>query len=157
MKTNNWITDKFIAHRGLFDNITIPENSLPAFERAVNAGYAIELDVQMTTDGVLVVFHDDTLDRMTNLTGDIREKTFDEILVECDYLIDDLPLPIGDLERWENHGLTDFEKYCVAFLYAAMQLEYHRYHICQKCGNGYFSTDEFSEFCDQCVDEYDYI
>ena len=79
MKTNSWITNKFIAHRGLFDNKQLPENSLPAFEKAVVHGYAIELDVQMTTDGVLVVFHDDALDRMTKLTGDIREKTFDEI------------------------------------------------------------------------------
>ena len=102
-----------------------------------------------------------TLDEIAKIVPRVKKimdaKNFDEILIESDYLIDDLPLQQGDLERWETYGLTDFEKYCVAFLYAAMQLEYHRYHICQKCGNGYFSTDEFSEFCDQCVDEYDYI
>ena len=102
-----------------------------------------------------------TLDELTKIVPRVQKimdaKTFDEILVECDYLIDDLPLPIGDLERWENHGLTDFEKYCVAFLYAAMQLEYDRYHICQNCGKVYFSADEFSEFCDQCVADYDYV
>ena len=68
-------------------------------------------------------------------------KNFDEVLIESDYLIDDLPLQQGDLERWENHGLTDFEKYCVAFLYAAMQLEYDRYHICQKCGKVNFAIN----------------
>ena len=84
-------------------------------------------------------------------------QTFDEILVESDYLIDDLPLPVGDLERWEKHGLTDFEKYCVAFLYAAMQMEHDRYRICRKCGRAYFSTNEFSEYCDECEDHYSHV
>ena len=84
-------------------------------------------------------------------------QTFDEILVESDYLIDDLPLPVGDLERWEKHGLTDFEKYCVAFLYAAMQMEHDRYRICRKCGRAYFSTNEFSEYCDECEDRYSHV
>ena len=84
-------------------------------------------------------------------------QTFDEILVESDYLIDDLPLPVRDLERWEKHGLTDFEKYCVAFLYAAMQMEHDRYRICRKCGRAYFSTNEFSEYCDECEDRYSHV
>lgn len=58
--------DTFIAHRGLFDNETIPENSLPAFAKAVENGYGIELDVQLTTDGKLIVFHDETLKRMSD-------------------------------------------------------------------------------------------
>ncbi len=54
-----------IAHRGLFDNESdAPENSIAAFRKAVDAGCGIELDVQMTTDGQLVVFHDDSLERM---------------------------------------------------------------------------------------------
>lgn len=53
------------AHRGLFDHSAgIPENSLAAFRRAVDAGYGIELDVQLTADGIPVVFHDGKLDRM---------------------------------------------------------------------------------------------
>ena len=53
------------AHRGLFDNDTdAPENSLPAFRRAIEAGYGIELDVQLSKDGVPVVFHDASLERM---------------------------------------------------------------------------------------------
>lgn len=51
------------AHRGLWD-ATRPENSLPAFRRAVEAGFGIELDVHLTRDRQLVVFHDDTLMRM---------------------------------------------------------------------------------------------
>ena len=52
------------AHRGLFDNQTRCENSLSAFEAAAQAGYGIELDLQMTADGKIVVFHDDDLQRM---------------------------------------------------------------------------------------------
>lgn len=53
------------AHRGLYDNAAgIPENSLPAFRRAAEHGYGIELDVQLTADGVPVVFHDWIPDRM---------------------------------------------------------------------------------------------
>lgn len=56
------------AHRGLHDD-SCPENSLAAFDQAVRRGFAIELDVRLTVDGVPVVFHDATLRR---LTGDRR-------------------------------------------------------------------------------------
>lgn len=53
------------AHRGLFsENQSVPENSLAAFERAAAHGYGIELDVQLSADGQVVVFHDDSLKRM---------------------------------------------------------------------------------------------
>ena len=53
------------AHRGLYEKDgSVPENSLPAFARAVERGYGIELDVQLSRDGEVVVFHDDTLDRV---------------------------------------------------------------------------------------------
>ena len=102
-----------------------------------------------------------TIDEMAVIIPSIRKiinaKTFDEVLVESEYLIDDLPLQTGDFDRWEKYGLTEFEKYCIAFLYAAMKLEERRYHVCQVCGSTYFSNDEFSEFCDQCIAEYDYL
>ena len=54
-----------VAHRGLHDlQAGIPENSLPAFRAALDAGYAIELDINLTADGQVVVFHDDTLARV---------------------------------------------------------------------------------------------
>lgn len=59
-----------IAHRGLHDlSAGKPENSLPAFEAACALGYGIELDVQPAADGTPMVFHDDTLDRLTDRTG----------------------------------------------------------------------------------------
>lgn len=74
-----WLTDTYVAHRGLFNNVDVPENSTPAFEKATQNGFGIETDVQMTKDGVLVVFHDDTLDRMTGVSGSICQLTFDQV------------------------------------------------------------------------------
>lgn len=70
----------YIAHRGLFDNNSLyPENSLPAFKRAVSRGYGIELDVQLTADHELVVFHDATIKRMCGVTKILHECTYDEL------------------------------------------------------------------------------
>ncbi len=66
------------AHRGLHGP-DCPENSLAAFERACAAGCGIELDVQMTKDEHLVVFHDDDAARMTGESGLIREMTLSEL------------------------------------------------------------------------------
>lgn len=52
------------AHRGDFDNLRVPENSLAAFRAAVKRGVGIELDLHLTADGDVVVFHDNTLSRM---------------------------------------------------------------------------------------------
>ena len=73
--------ETYIAHRGLFDNGKpgVPENSIPAFEKAVEAGYGIELDVQTTSDGRLVVFHDETLSRMCGVDKKLYECTYDEL------------------------------------------------------------------------------
>ena len=69
-----WLTSKPIAHRGLHDAAAgAPENSLAAFTRAAEAGYPIELDVQVSRDGAAVVFHDDTLERMSDRTGKISQ------------------------------------------------------------------------------------
>lgn len=75
-----WLTDTYVAHRGLFDNgAGIPENSTPAFEKASKNKFAIETDVQMSKDGVLVVFHDDTLKRMTGAEGNLADFTFEQL------------------------------------------------------------------------------
>ncbi len=57
--------DVLYAHRGLFDNNSdAPENSMAAFRKAVQAGYGIELDIQLSKDGIPVIFHDFTLARV---------------------------------------------------------------------------------------------
>ena len=68
------------AHRGLHSrDKTVPENSLAAFERAAAAGYGIELDVQLSKDGQVVVFHDDTLDRVCGVHARVDEKDYSEL------------------------------------------------------------------------------
>lgn len=70
----------YFAHRGLHDNRTdAPENSMKAFRKAVNAGYGIELDVQLTKDRVPVVFHDETLKRACGAAGKVRDYTYEEL------------------------------------------------------------------------------
>ncbi len=70
----------FYAHRGLHDNATdAPENSLRAFKKAVEAGYGIEMDVQLTKDKIPVVFHDDTLDRICGVSGTVDSYTYEEL------------------------------------------------------------------------------
>ena len=67
-----------MAHRGYSQ--AAPENTLPAFEKAIDAGFtAAELDVQMTKDGVIVLLHDSNLKRTTGVDKNIWDVTWDEI------------------------------------------------------------------------------
>jgi glycerophosphoryl diester phosphodiesterase len=73
------LLDAPIAHRGLWRGGGAPENSLAAFEAACKAGYGVELDVRLSADGEVMVFHDDTLERMTASSGMVEEQTADEL------------------------------------------------------------------------------
>lgn len=83
------LTDWDYAHRGLHDK-RIPENSMTAFEKAVQGGYGIELDVRVTRDNVLVVHHDETLKRSC---GDQRRV--------CD-------VPLADLQQLPLFGTNEY-------------------------------------------------
>lgn len=91
---NNFLVKNKIAHRGLFDNKKIPENSIKSFKDAVKKGYVIEFDVHLTKDKKIVVFHDMDLDRMTKKTGPIKELTLEELqkikLLDTNYNIPSL-------------------------------------------------------------------
>ena len=63
-------------HRGYYNNKDIAENSMSAFNKCIEKGYGIELDVQLTKDEQLVVFHDDSLKRMANS---------DLVIIDSDY------------------------------------------------------------------------
>lgn len=68
------------AHRGLHNlKQGIPENSLAAFRLAIEKGFGIELDVQLSKDGIAVVFHDATLTRMCGVDKKVNELTLEEL------------------------------------------------------------------------------
>lgn len=72
----DWLIARPIAHRGLHDVTNgVIENTIPAFDAAMERGFAIELDVQLTADGNAVVFHDHVLDQLTSETGPVIERT----------------------------------------------------------------------------------
>ncbi|HEX6022113.1 MAG TPA: glycerophosphodiester phosphodiesterase [Solirubrobacter sp.] len=71
-------TPTVIAHRGA--SATAPENTLEAFQAAVDLGCRVlETDIHVTRDGVVVAFHDDRLDRQTDLRGEIEQLTIAEV------------------------------------------------------------------------------
>lgn len=75
-----WIKELPVAHRGYHDlNNAVWENTLSAFSRAVEAGFAIECDLHYASDAVPVIFHDEDLERLCNLKGDVRERTSQEL------------------------------------------------------------------------------
>jgi glycerophosphoryl diester phosphodiesterase len=80
MNAPAWLTARPIAHRGLHDRATgIVENTLSAAEAAITGGFAIECDVQDTADGEAMVFHDHTLDRLTDQIGAVRHRNAAEL------------------------------------------------------------------------------
>jgi len=82
-----------IAHRGFHDlSNGIPENSRAAFLAAIENGFGIELDIQMSRDGVAMVFHDYDLARLTGTAGAIRQKTAAE-LATLTLIGNDEPVP----------------------------------------------------------------
>lgn len=77
---HDWLTARPIAHRGLHNKSEgVFENTLTSFELAVAGNYAIECDLQLSADGVPMVFHDHELNRLCGLNGDVREKMASEL------------------------------------------------------------------------------
>lgn len=70
---------KYYAHRGFHGEEGIPENSMAAFKKAKGSGYGIELDVQLTKDGVMVVHHDYDLKRTCGVNKKITDLTYREL------------------------------------------------------------------------------
>lgn len=102
----------FTAHRGL--SSVAPENTAPAIEEAGKAGYyAAEFDIMPTKDGVWILNHNDTVDKMTDGEGEVASFTYDEL---CAFTVDngngienypDLHLPAFEtaLELCNEYGM----------------------------------------------------
>lgn len=73
-----WIAGRTFAHRGLHGP-GVPENSPAAFSAAIARGHGIECDVQLSADGVAIVFHDWELDRLTQASGPVRARSVREL------------------------------------------------------------------------------
>lgn len=78
MAALDWLIERPVAHRGLHGNGLI-ENTLGAARAAAAANYAIEVDLLLTADQEVVVFHDDTLERLTDTTGPVAARTLAEL------------------------------------------------------------------------------
>jgi len=74
----DWLIERPVAHRGLHGDGLI-ENTLGAARAAVEGNFAIEVDLQLTADNEVVVFHDETLDRLTTATGPLADRTVAEL------------------------------------------------------------------------------
>lgn len=80
MRDLKWLVDKPIAHRGLHNQSKgIVENCESAFVAAIEHGYAIECDIELTKDGEAVVFHDDEIDRLMDGKGMVKTFTITEL------------------------------------------------------------------------------
>ena len=124
---------QLFAHRGLFNpKLGIPENSMPAFSRAIEKGYGIELDVQVTKDNRIVVFHDYSLGRMCGIDIPLETKTYAELQELClqntretiPLLSDVLKLVNGQVPLLVEIKLHSFHTYPCALVDQLLQ-EYH--------------------------------
>ena len=67
------------AHRGLFDNKKIVENTISAFKKALLDNLNIELDIRVTKDKKIIVFHDDNIKRLTGINRLVKDMSYDEL------------------------------------------------------------------------------
>ena len=95
---------KTYAHRG-FSGL-YPENTMLAFRKAVEEGFCdgIELDVHLSKDNEIVIIHDETVDRTTNGTGFVKDKSLEELKkLKANYTFN---------ETYEDQEIPTFEEYC---------------------------------------------
>lgn len=92
INSHDWIRNIPIAHRGFFDNDKIAENSKSAIKKATDANYAVMVDVSFSNDHQPVIFHDESLSRMTNTSAylstlDANELTKTKLLNSADTIL----------------------------------------------------------------------
>lgn len=101
MKNLDFLKNIDIAHRGIYDNERIFENTLPAFKRAIKYGYIIQLDVRLLDCGTIIVFHDKNLERLLHVDQKTNHISYDELCymskIQIPTLDDVLELVNGDV------------------------------------------------------------
>ena len=99
------LADRY-AHRGYHDKPGIPENSMAAFRRALEHGFPVEFDVHLIADGSLVVFHDESLERETGVTGQIEDYDIVNLRkLRLEGTDEQIPTLDEVLDLYENSGL----------------------------------------------------
>jgi len=99
----DWPGPLAFAHQGAHTPDGPGENTLAAFQRAVDLGYRyLETDAHVTSDGVLVAFHDDRLDRLTDRTGAIGDLPWREVRAARVRDRDEIPLLEDLLTAWPD-------------------------------------------------------
>ena len=78
-KDMEWIRTGYFAHRGLHNGKDIPENTLLAFHTAIEHGYDLECDIQLTKDKKIVVFHDEYMKRLCNVDKRVQNEDYEDI------------------------------------------------------------------------------
>ena len=111
-----------------------PEESMPAYRHAAKAGFVLEMDTRVTSDGRVVLMHDSELDRTTNCTGLVNSKTLAEIRKGCEIDVlgtdirDDTSKPLGPKDDRRTHVPTLAEALKVAKKYGVgVNLEINNY------------------------------
>lgn len=87
LKDLSFLKSAKIAHRGIFDNKRIYENTISSYVRALKYKYIIHIDAVMLKDGVIVCFHDLDMERMLHVEGSIENMTYDELMYIAKYQI----------------------------------------------------------------------
>lgn len=101
MKNIDFITNSMIMHRGFFDNEKVVENTIKAFKKSNSLKHPYELDVRLTKDDKLVVFHDDNLKRLSNVDKMISDLTYEELKKIKLLKVDTIPL-LEDVLKLDN-------------------------------------------------------
>ena len=104
MKKDFYLKYKLI-HRGFYDNEKTVENTIKAFKKANSSGHPYELDVRLTKDEKVVVFHDDNLKRLGNTNKKIYDMTYDEIKKVKLLGVDTIPLFEDVLKLDNKYGI----------------------------------------------------
>jgi glycerophosphoryl diester phosphodiesterase len=98
LRAPDWLTARPVAHRGLHDRARgIVENMPAAAQAAIAGNFAIECDVQLTSDGEAMVHHDDELGRLTEGSGALLEKTAAELKATAFKDTPERMMTLGDL------------------------------------------------------------
>jgi glycerophosphoryl diester phosphodiesterase len=94
----DWLTARPVAHRGLHDATNgAVENTASAFSAAIAGQYGIECDLQLSADGEAIVFHDDTLERLTDRGGALTSLTTSELKATTFKHTADRMMTLGEL------------------------------------------------------------